>query len=73
MSICINGKAYWVRLFHNGKRTRESTGTADKIEALRFHELKAKLWEKPLMGKTWEDACVDWLQQIAYPGLRLAE
>ncbi len=64
MSIYLNGKTYWVRIYHNGQCIRESTGFADKKNAQRVHdEIKAKRWTLPRQtGVTWSSALIKWLE-----------
>lgn len=60
-----NSTIWWALLYHDGKRIRESTGTADKKEAQKWHDQrKAELWTTQHRpgGLTWEDALIAWLK-----------
>lgn len=55
----------------NGKRIRQSTGTADKLKAQEYHDnLKAELWRVERLGdkprRTWKDAVVKWVKETSH-------
>lgn len=56
-------KTWYVLLYHNGQRIRESTRTADRKQAEQYYdELRARLNRRQVSGPTWKEACVKWLQ-----------
>lgn len=64
MSIYLHGKTWWICIYHDGERIRESTGTTNKKAAQRYHdERKAQLWSQPRhTSKTFYQALVSWLE-----------
>lgn len=59
------GTIWHLVLHHQGRRIRESTGTADKKAAQRIHDQRrAELWSESRPGNepTWLDACTAWLK-----------
>jgi len=62
------GSDNWhIRISHNGREIRKTTGTVDKKKAQRVHdELKAKLWNLKYTDESpeykWEDAVVRYLE-----------
>lgn len=62
------GSDNWhIRISHNGREIRKTTGTVDKKKAQRVHdELKAKLWNLKYTGDRpeykWEDAVTRFLE-----------
>ena len=59
---------WWARFIHNGRRVRQSTGTANRVRAQQFYDkLKASLWEQDRLGikpsRTWNDAVVRYLRE----------
>lgn len=59
--------AWWCDFWHQGRRTRKSTGTADRREAHEYADrLKAELWRRARLGErpavTWDAAVLDWLE-----------
>jgi hypothetical protein len=62
---------WWVRITHDGRRIRQSTGTEDKLKAQEYHDkLKHSLWAQARLGlkpsHTWNEAVVKWLQEIGH-------
>lgn len=67
MSIYRRGSVWWVELTANGRRIRESSGTADKKAAQEYHEKrKGELWRQSKLGEappvTWGEAVSKWLK-----------
>jgi integrase len=63
---------WWVRI---GRKTRRSTGTADRAEAEEFEErLRQRLWRLEKLGDrgaiTWKEAAERWLADSARPRAR---
>ncbi len=55
-------KVWYVLLYHNGQRIRESTRTTDRKKAEAYYdELRTKLRSQDESGISWQDACVAWL------------
>lgn len=57
-------KTWYVLIYHEGQRIRESTRTADRKEAEAYYdELRTRLRNeaKRALTVTWQDACVKWL------------
>ena len=66
MSIYRRGSIWWVELTQNGRRLRESAGTADKKAAQEYHEKrKGEIWRQAKLGEaapiTWGEAVKTWL------------
>jgi integrase len=66
MSLYRRGRVWWLELTSNGRRLRESTGTADKKAAQEYHEKrKSELWRQARLGEkppvTWGEAVKVWL------------
>src|SRR5262245_44983362 len=69
---------WWVRFTHNGRRIRQSAGTADKTKAQQYHDrLKASLWEQNRLGakpsRSWNDAVVQWLHETSHKATHAAD
>jgi integrase len=67
MSLYRRGRVWWLELTSNGRRLRESTGTADKKAAQEYHEKrKGELWRQARLGEappvTWGEAVAAWLK-----------
>ena len=67
MSLYRRGNIWWVKLTANGRRVRESSGTADKKQAWEYHEKrKGELWRQAKLGEsppvTWGEAVKKWMQ-----------
>lgn len=63
MSLYKVGDVWYMYVVHNGRRIRRSTGYRDRKEAQRVHDqVKSKLWERKLDGRTWNDAVKEWLK-----------
>lgn len=65
MPIYRRGETWYCDIAHNGRRIRESLGTADKAEAQRKHdELRAKLWREAAAPhrRPLKDAARAWLE-----------
>jgi integrase len=67
MSLYRRGSIWWVELTANGRRVRESAGTADKKAAQEYHEKrKGELWRQAKLGEaapvTWGEAVAKWLK-----------
>ena len=67
VSLYRRGRIWWVELTHNGRRIRESSGTADKKAAQEYHEKrKGELWRQARLGEkapiTWGEAIAKWLR-----------
>ena len=60
-----NSENWYLSVSHNGRRIRQTTGTADRKAAQEYHDkLKAELWREEKLGEpfaTFGDACADWL------------
>lgn len=68
MSLYRVGRIWYIYLQHDGRRTRRSTGTADKKAAQELHDrLAANLWRQARLGdppeKTLYDAIAEWLKE----------
>lgn len=64
MSLYKRGGVWWISLSIRGRRTRRSTGTADRTAAKRQHdELAARLWKERQTGKTFYHALAAWLKE----------
>jgi integrase len=66
VSIYRRGRIWWVKLTANGRRIRESSGTADKKAAQEYHEKrKGEIWRQAKLGEaapiTWGEAVHSWL------------
>jgi integrase len=66
VSLYRRGRTWWLELTSNGRRIRESTGTADKKAAQEYHEKrKSELWRQAKLGEapavTWGEAVKAWL------------
>jgi site-specific recombinase XerC len=66
MSLYRRGRVWWLELTSNGRRVRESTGTADKKAAQEYHEKrKGELWRQARLGEpepvTWGEAVKAWM------------
>lgn len=66
MSLYRRGSTWWIELTTNGRRIRESAGTADKKAAQEYHEKrKGELWRQARLGEaapvTWGEAVAKWL------------
>lgn len=66
MALYKRQNTWWIIISHRGKRVQKSTGTGDKVAALRLHDkIKAELWknfylrEKP--ERSWMEAVMRWL------------
>jgi len=72
MSLYRRGAVYWVRFTGpNGRRVRQSAGTADRAKAQEYHDkLKAELWRVHKLGerprRTWKDAVVRYLKETSH-------
>jgi integrase len=67
VSLYRRGSIWWVELTANGRRVRESAGTADKKAAWEYHEKrKGELWRQAKLGEappvTWGEALKKWMQ-----------
>lgn len=67
MSLYRRGRTWWIELTANGRRVRESSGTADKKAAQEYHEKrKGELWRQAKLGEsppvTWGEAVAAWLK-----------
>lgn len=67
MSLYRRGSIWWVELTQNGRRIRESAGTADKKAAQEYHEKrKGEIWRQDKLGEapapTWGEAVAKWLR-----------
>lgn len=73
MALLKRGETYWCDITIPGaSRTRESTGTRDRVAAQEYHDaLKARLWREAKLGEqkrveyTWDDAALRWLREKA--------
>jgi integrase len=68
VSIYRRGRIWWVKLTANGRRIRESSGTADKKAAQEYHEKrKGEIWRQGKLGEappvTWGEAVAKWLEE----------
>lgn len=57
-------QTWYVLLYHEGRRFRASTGTANKKEAQKFYDeyrAKVRTQSRPSVT-TWKDACIKWLE-----------
>jgi integrase len=69
MSLYKRGETWWVSFTAaNGRRIRQSSGTADKRLAQEYEDhLKVKLWRVHHLGekprRTWQEAVVQWLRE----------
>lgn len=68
MSLYRRGRIWWVELTQNGRRIRESAGTADKKAAQEYHEKrKGEIWRQAKLGEapavTWGQAVAAWLAE----------
>lgn len=66
VSLYRRGRIWWVELTADGRRIRESAGTADKKAAQEYHEKrKGELWRQAKLGEsppvTWGEAVRAWL------------
>lgn len=59
-----DSETWYVLIYHEGERIRESTGTANKKEAERYYDdLKTQLRTQARQtGPSWLDACIKWLK-----------
>lgn len=57
-------KTWYCLIYHEGKRVRESTGTADRKEAEKYYDdLRQRLREQAAKPSiSWKDACIRWLK-----------
>lgn len=67
MSLYRRGSIWWIEITQNGRRIRESSGTADKKAAQEYHEKrKGELWRQARLGEappvTWGEAVAKWLK-----------
>ena len=61
---------WWIKISLHGRTIQRSTGTADKIQALEYHDkLKTSLWEQARLGvkpsRSWQEAVVKWLLETS--------
>lgn len=68
MAIYKRGNIYWCEWEIGGKRTRETTGTSDKIAAQEWHDRRrAEIWRASKLGDTrsitWDEAAVEWITE----------
>ncbi len=69
MSLYQRGNVWWVKISApDGRRIRRTTGTADKVLALEYHDkLKVDLWRVYRLGekprRTWQEAVVRWVRE----------
>jgi len=55
-------KTWYVLLYNNGQRIRESTRTTDRKEAEAYYDdLRARLRTQEQSGISWKEACIAWL------------
>jgi len=71
MALYQREETWWIDIFHQGKRIRQSAETEIKEEAQRFHDqVKHELWlvkkTKSIPDKTWVDAVMRWLEESAH-------
>jgi len=71
MALYQREGTWWLDIFHQGKRIRQSAGTEIKEDAQRVHDqVKYELWmvkkTKSIPDKTWMDAVVRWLDESAH-------
>jgi integrase len=67
VSLYRRGSIWWIELTQNGRRIRESAGTADKKAAQEYHEKrKGEIWRQGKLGEappvTWGQAVAKWLK-----------
>lgn len=67
MSLYRRGSIWWVKLTANGRRIRESSGSADRKAAQEYHEKrKGEIWRQAKLGEapavTWGEAVAKWLK-----------
>jgi integrase len=68
MSLYRRGRIWWIELTANGRRLRESAGTADKKAAQEYHEKRrGEIWRQGKLGEappvTWGEAVARWLKE----------
>ena len=61
---------FWIKISINGRTIQESTGTADRLKALEFHDRrKVELWEQAKLGAKprhcWKEAVVRWIRETS--------
>lgn len=72
MGVYKRGDTWWIRFTTpDGRRVRESSGTADRQAAEELHDrLKAESWRIARLGEkpqyTWEEAVVQWLKEKSH-------
>ena len=59
---------WWVKLSHDRRRIRQSTGTSSEAKAREYHDkLKASLWDEERLGKkpdrSWKEAAIRWIAE----------
>lgn len=70
MSLYKRGRIWWVSWQIDGKPFAETTRTTDRAEAQEYHDQRrAELWRESRLDKkpvrTWDDACLAWLNEHA--------
>lgn len=68
MRLYRRGDTWWADFWHQGRRVRRSSGTADETAAREWADtLKASLWRQSKLGErarvSWEAAVLDWLDE----------
>jgi integrase len=72
MALYRRASIYYVKLTApDGTRIRRTTGTADRTKAEEYHDkLKAELWDlarlKLKPKRTWDEAALRWLKEMAH-------
>lgn len=68
MRLYRRGDVWWADFWHQGKRVRRSSGTADEVAANEWADtLKAGLWREAKLGErrsvSWDEAVIAWLAE----------
>lgn len=72
MSIQRRGDVWWISFTTpDGRRVRESAGTADKAKAQEYHDRqRARYWEEQRLGvkpeRSWKETVVRWLKETGH-------
>lgn len=70
MRLYRRGEVWWVDFWHQGRRVRRSSGTAEEVAAREWADtLKASLWRESRLGErrstSWDEAVLSWLAEKA--------
>ena len=68
MALRKRGDTYWIDIWHNATRIRQSTGTSNKKQAQELHDkLKQELWAVSKLGdkpkRSWQEAVERWVNE----------